>query len=88
MAATVGRDDETWAEGAGILLCLGDSKQPLATRLLMLFLFLYWCSQTPAVAREYDPQAEHVRGAIDVLRRARYRILMSRATPREQETPR
>ncbi len=32
----------------------------------------------PAAARVYDPQAEHVRGAIDVLRRARQRILASR----------
>lgn len=32
----------------------------------------------PAATRVYDPQAEHVRGAIDVLRRARQRILASR----------
>ncbi len=71
----------------------GVSKLPLPAQVVMLSLFLHWLTHLPAAARTYDPQAEHVRGAIDVLRGARQRILMAREyaarqTPREQETHR
>ena len=74
-------------------LDFGVSKLPLPTQAVMLFLFLHWLTHLPAAARTYDPHAEHVRGALDVLRRAWQRILMAREyaarqTPREQETHR
>ncbi len=74
-------------------LDFGVSKLRLPAQAVMLSFFLYWLTHLPAATRTYDPQAEHVRGAIDVLRRARQRILTSReytsrAAPREQETQR
>lgn len=59
----------------------------------LLLVVMLWLAARLRWPPPYDPGAPDVVGAIDVLRRARYRILMSREdtdrqAPREQETRR